>query len=90
MERRRYDDALHEFAAPCQTDPNYIKSWFHMGEVYEAKGDRDGAKRAYQGVIDNSREPNGWKRRGPEETRPAAVDESLPLIPLDSAQSFPL
>ena len=61
MERRRYDDALQEFEAAVKANPNYIESWFHMGEVYERKGDREGAKRAYQGVIDNSREPNSWK-----------------------------
>jgi tetratricopeptide (TPR) repeat protein len=61
MERKRYDDALHEFEAAVQANSAYVESWFHMGQVYEFKGDREGAKRAYQSCIDNSREPNGWK-----------------------------
>ncbi len=61
LERKRYDEALHEFQEAVQVDPSYVEAWYHMGEVYERKGDRDGAKSAYQSVIDNSREPNGWK-----------------------------
>ena len=42
-------------------DKTYLKSWFHLGEVYERKGDTENAKKAYQGAIDNSSGANTWK-----------------------------
>lgn len=61
MDRRRYEEARVEFEAAVAANPQYIESWFHLGQVFEAKGDKNAAISAYQSAIDNSREPNGWQ-----------------------------
>ncbi len=60
FDRKRYDDAIREFQEAVRNDPAFVESWFHMGEVYEAKGDRNNARDAYQKAIDNSRGQNPW------------------------------
>ena len=54
-DRRRYDDAIKEYEAAIKVDSQFTEAWFRMGEVYEVKGDRDNARKAYQGAIDNKR-----------------------------------
>ncbi|HYO48971.1 MAG TPA: DUF2298 domain-containing protein, partial [Chloroflexia bacterium] len=59
-ERRRYDDAIREFQEVVRLSPIFNEGWFHMGEAYEAKGDVEKAKEAYQNAIDKADGPNGW------------------------------
>jgi tetratricopeptide (TPR) repeat protein len=61
FERKRYDDAAREFQAAVAANSAYVESWYHLGEVYERKGEVENARRAYQSTIDNSREANSWK-----------------------------
>jgi YYY domain-containing protein len=60
LERKRYDDAIREFQEAVKHDPSFVESWFHLGEAYEAKGERDRAREAYQKAVDNSTGPNPW------------------------------
>ena len=52
---------------PIKVDSQFTEAWFRMGEVYEVKGDRDNARKAYQGAIDHKR---AQTTRGP--SRPGA------------------
>lgn len=59
-ERRRYDDAIREFQEVVRLSEIFNEAWFHMGESYEAKGEVDKAKEAYQNAINKADGPNGW------------------------------
>ncbi|MEO8284916.1 MAG: DUF2298 domain-containing protein [Chloroflexota bacterium] len=62
FQRKRFDDAQVEFQAAVKAAPTFIESWVHLGEVAERKGDLEGAMKAYQSAIDNSKDENSWKR----------------------------
>ncbi|HYP42095.1 MAG TPA: tetratricopeptide repeat protein, partial [Chloroflexia bacterium] len=51
---------IREFQEVVRLSPIFNEGWFHMGEAYEAKGEVDKAKEAYQSAIDKADGPNGW------------------------------
>jgi Tfp pilus assembly protein PilF len=61
VDRKRFDDALAEFQAAVGANAAFAESWFHMGEVYEIKGDRNSAVQAYQSAVDSGSDDNSWK-----------------------------
>lgn len=60
LQSRRPDEAITEYQRILKINPNYPLTYFHIGQGYEQKGDRERARAAYAHFL------NDWKDADPD------------------------